>query len=87
MRLHEDWLRQEQDLNMFKLFTKYIYIFGISASFFMSVYIIDYYARKSADIQHNKEKELNTQKDELDQREVDLNSGNQKLENQKKIWE
>ena len=59
MRLHEDWLRQEQDLNMFKLFTKYIYIFGISASFFMSVYIIDYYARKSADIQHNKEKELN----------------------------
>lgn len=59
IKLHEEWLDQEQDLNMFKMISKYIYMFGITASFVMSTYIIDYYAKKSLDLQNKKEKEMN----------------------------
>lgn len=55
---HHEWLNQEQDLNLFKLVSKYVYMFGVTTSFAVSTYIIDYYAKKSATATAKKDKEL-----------------------------
>ena len=52
-------MEEELNLNFLKLVTKYTYTLGITASFAMSAYIIDFYAKKSLEATNKKEKELN----------------------------